>query len=414
MSRPYKIKRTKYTGPVKARPHPLFVVLVVLAVFGLGYLGFVSYTPIYNAIMNRTQASSQTSPPPQVPEASIPEEPEEAPPPEPEPAVPEKFRAIYLPAALLKDNAALNSFLEGLKDTSLNAVMVDIKDKSGQVLFASQNQQANKWQAVAPDAIDLSALAARLEEQGLSLLVRMSAFRDEMAAREDKQLAVNYRAYGTLWLDNFQHLGGKPWLNPYSAGAQQYLLDLALEAVDCGARLVVLDDFCFPPNSMTGDAFFGDTQGVSRADVLKSFAQKFEETLSQKEARGAVYLTGAALAGGPNPTLYGGEAADIAAGRVLLGALPYQFSAEGFTSGKLTLRQPLQDPADTVKQVANLALQELGDREVIALIQGGVEPQGVSYTAQQIVDQIKALEELGLEEYVLYCTDYKAYLLPQS
>jgi len=390
------------------------VVLVVLAVFGLGYLGFVSYTPIYNAIMNRTQASSQTSPPPQVPEASIPEEPEEAPPPEPEPAVPEKFRAIYLPAALLKDNAALNSFLEGLKDTSLNAVMVDIKDKSGQVLFASQNQQANKWQAVAPDAIDLSALAARLEEQGLSLLVRMSAFRDEMAAREDKQLAVNYRAYGTLWLDNFQHLGGKPWLNPYSAGAQQYLLDLALEAVDCGARLVVLDDFCFPPNSMTGDAFFGDTQGVSRADVLKSFAQKFEETLSQKEARGAVYLTGAALAGGPNPTLYGGEAADIAAGRVLLGALPYQFSAEGFTSGKLTLRQPLQDPADTVKQVANLALQELGDREVIALIQGGVEPQGVSYTAQQIVDQIKALEELGLEEYVLYCTDYKAYLLPQS
>jgi len=390
------------------------VVLVVLAVFGLGYLGFVSYTPIYNAIMNRTQASSQTSPPPQVPEASIPEEPEEAPPPEPEPAVPEKFRAIYLPAALLKDNAALNSFLEGLKDTSLNAVMVDIKDKSGQVLFASQNQQANKWQAVAPDAIDLSALAARLEEQGLSLLVRMSAFRDEMAARGDKQLAVNYRAYGTLWLDNFQHLGGKPWLNPYSAGAQQYLLDLALEAVDCGARLVVLDDFCFPPNSMTGDAFFGDTQGVSRADVLKSFAQKFEETLSQKEARGAVYLTGAALAGGPNPTLYGGEAADIAAGRVLLGALPYQFSAEGFTSGKLTLRQTLQDPADTVKQVANLALQELGDREVIALIQGGVEPQGVSYTAQQIVDQIKALEELGLEEYVLYCTDYKAYLLPQS
>jgi len=390
------------------------VVLVVLAVFGLGYLGFVSYTPIYNAIMNRTQASSQPSPPPQVPEASIPEEPEEAPPPEPEPAVPEKFRAIYLPAALLKDNAALNSFLEGLKDTSLNAVMVDIKDKSGQVLFASQNQQANKWQAVAPDAIDLSALAARLEEQGLSLLVRMSAFRDEMAARGDKQLAVNYRAYGTLWLDNFQHLGGKPWLNPYSAGAQQYLLDLALEAVDCGARLVVLDDFCFPPNSMTGDAFFGDTQGVSRADVLKSFAQKFEETLSQKEARGAVYLTGAALAGGPNPTLYGGEAADIAAGRVLLGALPYQFSAEGFTSGKLTLRQPLQDPADTVKQVANLALQELGDREVIALIQGGVEPQGVSYTAQQIVDQIKALEELGLEEYVLYCTDYKAYLLPQS
>ncbi|HHY52934.1 MAG TPA: hypothetical protein GX499_06800, partial [Clostridiales bacterium] len=63
---------------------------------------------------------------------------------------------------------------------------------------------------------------------------------------------------------------------------------------------------------------------------------------------------------------------------------------------------------------AGVALQELGDRDIIALIQGGTEPQGVAYTARQISDQIQALEELGLEEYVLYCTDYKAYLLPQS
>ena len=68
MSRPYKIKRTKYTGPVKSRPHPLFVTLMVLAVLGLGYLGFLSYEPIYNAVMNRDKPhspSSQPSVPPQ-------------------------------------------------------------------------------------------------------------------------------------------------------------------------------------------------------------------------------------------------------------------------------------------------------------------------------------------------------------
>ncbi len=413
MSRPYKIKRTKYTGPIKARPHPLLVALLVLVAVGLGYLGFLSYTPIYNAIMNRNQASSQPSLPPQPSEPSAPSQPEEAAPQAPEPSVPEKFQAVYLPTALLKDTAALDAFLEELKGTSLNGVMVDIKDKSGQVLFATQNEQAQKWQAVAPDAIDLSAFAARLEEQGLALLVRMSAFRDETAARANKELAVNYRAYGTLWLDNFQHQGGKPWLNPYSAGAQQYLLDLALEAVDCGAQLVVLDDFCFPPNSLTGDAFFGDVQGLSRTEVLATFAQRLEEAVAQKDAKSAVYLTGVALAGDPNPTIYGGAAADIAAHRVLLGALPYQFSADGYVSQKLTLRQPLKDPADTVKQVAALALQELGEREVIALIQGGREPQGTAYTPQQIADQVNALEELGLEEFILYCTDYTAYWLPQ-
>ena len=411
MSRPYKIKRTKYTGPVKSRPHPLFVTLMVLAVLGLGYLGFVSYDPIYNAVMNRDKPHSQPSLPPDPVQTSAPQQPEEAPAPTPEPASAAKLQAVYLPPALIKNPSDLNAFLEGLKTTSLNAVMVDLKDKRGQVLFASQNTQALEWQAVAAGAPDLSAFAHRLEEQGLFLIVRISSFQDETAARGNKTLAVNYRAPGTLWLDNFQNQGGKPWLNPYSADARQYLLDLALEAADSGAALVVLDDVCFPPNSLTGDAYFGETEGLSRGEILAGFAQQAEEALSKKGVRSAIYLTGATLAGDPNPTLYGGPAAEIA-DRVLLGALPYQFT-DGYATKKLTLRRPLEDPADTVKEVVVMARQELGGREIIPLIQGGGEPSGIAYTPEEIARQIKTLEGLGLEEYVLYCSDYAAYLLPQ-
>ncbi len=414
MSRPYKIKRTKYTGPIKSRPHPLFVALIVLAVLGLGYLGFLSYEPIYNAVMNRDKPhspSSQPSVPPQPAETSAPQQPEEAPPLTPEPASAAKLQAVYLPPALIGNPTALDAFLEGLKATSLNSVMVDLKDKSGRVLFASQNNQALEWQAVAADAPDLSAFARRLKEQGLFLMVRISGFQDETAARGNKELAVNYRAPGTLWLDNFQNQGGKPWLNPYTPGARQYLLELALEAADCGAALVVLDDLCFPPNSLTGDAYFGETGGLSRGEVLAKFSGQVQEALSKQGARSAVYLTAATLAGEPNPTLYGGPAAEIAADQVLLEALPYQFF-DGYTTPKFTLRRPLENPADTVKEVVGFARLELGDREIIPLIQGGGEPSGVVYTPEEIAQQVKTLKDLGLEEYVLYCSDYTAYLLP--
>lgn len=411
MSRPYKIKRTKYTGPIKPRRHPLVLALIILAAIGLGYLGFVSYQPIYNAIMNRGEASPPAPLPPESPQASAAPPEEESPVPAPEPLPPAQLQAVYLPPALMNNPAALERFLEEVENSSLNAVMVDIKDQSGQVLFATQNQQAMDWQAVSAQALDLSAFARRLEERGLFLVARMSAFRDETAARGDGKLAINYRAYGTLWLDNFQNQGGKPWLNPYSSGARQYLLDLALEAADCGAVLVVLDHVCFPPNSLTGDAYFGEAPGRSRAEALTAFAQEAQGALAQKGARGAIYLTGSALADEPNPTVYGGPAADIAAEHILLGALPYQFS-DGYSTQKLTLRRPLEDPAATVKEVAALAQRELKERSVIPLIQGGAEPQGMVYTAQQIAAQIQALNALGLEEFILYCTDYTAYLLP--
>jgi hypothetical protein len=161
-----------------------------------------------------------------------------------------------------------------------------------------------------------------------------------------------------------------------------------------------------PSQLSDGRRFLWGCAGTFPNRGFGNLCPKVGGSCGPKGCQKRVYLTGVALAGDPNPTIYGGAAADIAAHRVLLGALPYQFSADGYVSQKLTLRQPLKDPADTVKQVAALALQELGEREVIALIQGGREPQGTAYTPQQIADQVNALEELGLEEFILYCTDY--------
>ena len=412
MPRKYKIKRhMRSAGLYKARPHPLFIIMMLLVAGALVYLGMIIYPPVYNLIM-----SSVNRAPPE-PALSAPEPPLSAPEDDPlpddqTPASVNRLRAVYAPPALVSDTAAFDRFLETLPE-DINSVMVDIKNRSGQVLFLSSNQNAEEWGTIVPDAIDLAALNQKLGERKLSLIARMSAFRDDAAARAGLENAVNYRASGTTWLDNFPDAGGRAWLNPYSAGARQYLTGLALEAVEAGAVLVVFDDFHFPPNSLTGDAFFGhEAAGISRDKALSDFARALCDTLGEKGARAAVYMTVSAIATPVNLTLYNCPPERIAADTVLLGALSYQFPAEGFSSEEgLNITRPLEDPAATVRQAVSFALERLGETGVIALIQGGNEGSAHGYTAAQIRAQMDALAALGVEEYILYCTDHGNYIL---
>lgn len=404
-----KVKRSKYTGSVKARPHPLFVALIVVLVVGLGFVGYVSYEPIYNAIMNAgSRGEPDPEPDPQPVQTQPDPDPGEG---ETLPVAVTGLKSVYVPPQLMLDAAALSRFLDGLEGTGINAVLVDIKDKQGQVLFSSGNQKAREWGVIASGAVDLASLGQVLADRGLALMVRLSVFRDESAARADESCAVNYRAPGTLWLDNFPEQGGKPWLNPYSAAARRYITDLALEAADCGAAYIVLDDCHFPPNSLTGDAYFGETGGVERTQLLAGFVAELEEAAAAKGARVGTYLSAMALAAGPNLTTFGGEPREILGGNLVLGALPYQFN-DGYDTERFSISRPLENPAATVKQIAVFAKEQVAGKEILALIQGGNEPNSeTGYTARQIAAQADALADVEIAEYILYCTDPAAYQL---
>jgi len=384
------------------------MLLMVAVAGGLIYLGIVIYPPIHNAIMGLGNISSNGELPyiddPYLDEAQ-PDEQEQIPARRPAQAL----RAVYAPPTLLGDAAALDAFLDSLPGAGLNAVMVDIKDRQGHVLHRTQNQNAIDWEAVAPDAFDLAGLSSRLEDRGLSLIVRMQTFRDAAAAGGNPDYAVQYRAPGTRWFDNFPGAGGRPWLNPHSEGARQYITDLALEAVELGAVMVVLDDFQFPTNSLTQDAYFGDTQGLSRAERLRQFADELTEILDEQGARLAVHMTSVSLASEPNLTLFGGPAADILSGHTLLSALPYQFPF-GFAAEGLELQNPLENLDYTLTQIVSHATQ-LTESGLIVLLQGGSLPGGVQYTDEQIRAQSERLAQLGVREFIFYSPHESHYQL---
>lgn len=386
---------------------------MVLAVIALGvliWIGVTIYQPFMDFITSDHSAGEVSMPEPETSSqmpigASSELEPEPA----PEPAA-NALRSVYLPMETARDAAALTVFLDSLKGTDVNAVMVDIKDAAGKVLYATTNGQAVATGAVVENSLDLTAFAQTLEANGLSLVVRMSAFRDPIAAsanNRDNAILYGDSTERWMWLD----VDSVAWLNPYAEGARAYLIALAAEAVDAGAKLVVMNDMHFPYGS-ANNANLGPNVGeTTRAQILTTFMEDLSARLHEKNARAAVYMSASSIvAEAENATRYGGSPLDVKMQTLILGALPYQFR-DDFSSGGLEVVQPLQNPAGvTQSSIAFIrdAYTQRGEDspEIILLLQGGNETNNAEtpYTAEQIAAQLDAVKTAELGEYILYQT----------
>lgn len=408
MGKKYKVKHYyggKSGGFFKANPHPLGILAIVLSFAALVYVGTIIYEPIYDFVMNIGKPAEIVYTEPEIPEPAESEPPAE-PEPKPEPEY-DKLRAVYLPFETASDNARLDAFLSELSGTEINAVMIDIKNADGDVLYKTGNEMAGKWGVTVSNAIDLKAFSSKLEQKNLYLAVKMSVFRDPRAASAGRlDYAINYQNTDYLWLDAAPDNGGKPWLNPYSQLTQDYLESLALEAADAGAKMIVLENVRFPDNSGVYATFGKSPVTMGRSEILRAFVEYLTGRAEEKNARIAVYYPVTEQSGDQEQAnRYGGSPLKIPVKHMLLGAQPSQFGGD-YSEGGLEIAQPLQDPAGAVKASVNYTKRGVSpDAAMIPMLQGGNDApfnNAQSYTVSQVKAQIEAARELGLDEYVLY------------
>ena len=410
MKKQYKIKRYRRIH-TSYKPGFFKIFLTVAAVAVLAFVGISIYEPVYDFIMGNYEPSPQivSEGEPEIQEPPQQEqEQEEAVQPVPEQS---SLQIAYLPGEIARDDALLTDFLASLEGTGINSVLVDIKDRQGNVLFQSQNENALAWNAVSASGVDLKALAARLEQNGLALTVRLSAFCDQVAPYGNRGNAVRYQDTEWLWLDAAADAGGKAWLNPYAPGARDYITGLAVEAVEAGAKLVVLQDVQFPDNSDSRDASFGaESQNVSRQQVLSGFVSEATAAVEAAGGQLGVYVTAVSVTQTTsNEVRYGGSPLSVLDNTVVLGLLPYQFTA-GFSAEGLEIQEPYRQPVEAVKTALAYVQGQLeasgANARIIPLLQGATDPaaEGLEIGPQQLQEQIDAARAAGLEDYVLYQT----------
>jgi hypothetical protein len=155
------------------------------------------------------------------------------------------------------------------KRTEVSALVIDVKDDRGFVLYRSRVPLAREIGAdtVAPmRAVRMRAVLDTMRAHGIYPIARIVVVKDPVLARKKPQWSIKRASDGKAWLDK----AGKPWLDPHHRAPWQYAVDLACEAIDVGFSEVQFDYVRFPDERrIITEAVFPLAQGRDRASVIR-------------------------------------------------------------------------------------------------------------------------------------------------
>jgi len=153
--------------------------------------------------------------------------------------------------------------------TEVNALVIDVKDDRGYVLYRSQVPLAQEIGAdtVRPmSAEHVRALLDTLRAHNIYPIARIVVAKDPLLAEHKPEWAIRTKGDTALvWRDK----QGRRWLDPTRPGVWQYAVDLAREAVNLGFSEVQFDYVRFPDDKrLVTEATFALARGRKRAEVI--------------------------------------------------------------------------------------------------------------------------------------------------
>jgi hypothetical protein len=315
-------------------------------------------------------------------------------------------RGIFLPQSALKDTAGASSTLTAAKTAGANLAVVELKGDNGIVTYSSKVTAAQGEGIIASGAPDASALAQEITKAGLTPAAKISCFKDPVAPASMRSAAVLYSGdHSQLWLE---YIGNSRlnWLNPYSTAAQQYIIDLAKEAVSLGYKQIYLDNIEFP--TVDEKAYYGDNL-PGKQEALRSFMATAAQQIEAAGGKASFVMSGDAAVGagsaqkGLDQSIYG-FTADYYSPNLCPSLLSLGVKLNGAAVAK-----PDLTPGDTVASAAAYlaALAGAKPAATVPFIQAYTntsigEGNYSKYTSAEINAEIAGLSKSKITSYILY------------
>jgi hypothetical protein len=169
------------------------------------------------------------------------------------------------------------------KRTEVNALVIDVKDDRGYLLYPSRVKLAREIGADAQNSEimamshkRLRALLDTMRAHDIYPIARIVVAKDPMLARKKTEWAIKRKSDSTAWLDK----NGNPWLDPHQQGVWDYAAELAEEAVDLGFSEIQFDYVRFPDERrIIREAIFPLAAGRNRAEVIRQQVGMVRERL---------------------------------------------------------------------------------------------------------------------------------------
>lgn len=321
---------------------------------------------------------------------------------DPQPDAP-KVKGIYV-TAYSAGGARMETLLALLDKTELNSMVIDIKDDAGYITYKTDNAELQQMGHPQPFIGDINKLMTRLKEHDVYPIARIVVFKDSVLAKKNKELSFVNKD-GSVWANK----GGDSFVNPYNEAVWKYNVDIAKEAVKLGFKEIQFDYVRFPEGfEKRADSLKYTKSDRPRVEIIADFVKYAKAELAPLGVRISVDIFGYA-ASVPAAEGIGQDFVKISKNVDVISPMVYP---SHYSTGWFDVKDPDKDPyatikgsmVDTHKKLNPLGTYKPVIRPWIQDFTASWLGSGhyVKYGKQQVEDQIRALKDENIEEFLLW------------
>jgi hypothetical protein len=307
--------------------------------------------------------------------------------------------------------------LVGLADrTEINAFVINVKDDDGFVTYETDAQTAKALGTDRGIIKDIDGLLAKLAEHNIIPIARVVCFKDDVLPKARPDLGIqDSENPGELWRDNSKY--HHTYLNPYSHEVWEYLVQVAEDAARRGFREIQFDYVRFPETNQVTAVYPGEY--CTKNEAIAGFLAYARPRLEKLGVWVSADVFGLVLAN-PSNNGIGQDLYKMSRNIDVLSPMPYP---SHYSANSYGMPNPNAKPYELMTAAMKEAAQRLAGTgtECRPWLQdfsssGMAGGSFVEYGADEVRAQIKAAEEQGFDEWLLWNASNKyteAALLPE-
>lgn len=323
---------------------------------------------------------------------------------------PDAVRGIYV-TGHSAGGERFSRLVDLLDSTDLNAMVIDVKDDFGNLTYIpEEDSPLAAYDIGKPFVKDMRGVLEIMEEKQIYPIARVVVFKDtELAERKPEW---SFQEGSSVW----KNRRGEAFVNPFLQEVWDYNVEIAIEAAEMGYKEIQFDYVRFPEgfenrweslNYSQGDyATSGLDDVQSRVQAVTDFVAYAREKLKPYDVEVSVDIFGYSATLPEAPGI-GQNFSKISENVDVISSMIYPSHWTSYFG----IAKPDLEPYRLVQEYAKVENAKLAELENPPTSRPWIQDFTASYLGagnykvygkQEVEDQIRALNEAGIDEFLLW------------
>lgn len=311
------------------------------------------------------------------------------------------IKGIYVNASSVKDEVKFNKLIQLVDQTGINAMVIDIKDDNGKVTYDSKLPLVNQIQSDQnPPIKNLAAIIQKLKEKNIYTIARIVVFKDPYLAKSKPEWAIKTKKQ-TIWKD----ASGIMWIDPHRKEVWDYCTSIAQEVAQLGFDEIQWDYVRFPDyKNIDREVVFANSPYRSKEEAIEGFLTFAYPKVKQKNVTISADVFGLTTSAKDDMGI-GQKWERITQHVDVISPMMYP---SHYANGSYGINQPESKPYQLIKEglkdakEKNSKISSQGKHTAIIRPWYQDFDMKVPYTLKHVQDQIRAGNEQGIPDYLLW------------